>query len=71
VSPASGYASSSVRRSVTLGDDSRQNGAVEIRDIPAAGGSAGVAVVDALDEQTVDEHTRAHNQGQLGRMISV
>ncbi len=29
------------------------------QDIASAGGSAGVAVVDALDEQAVDEHVRA------------
>src|SRR2546428_6588095 len=29
------------------------------RDVTSAGGSADVAVVDALDEQAVDEHVRA------------
>jgi DNA-directed RNA polymerase sigma subunit (sigma70/sigma32) len=34
-------------------------------------GRRGLAVVDALDEQTIVEHTRAHDQGRLGRMIGV
>ncbi|WP_308201336.1 hypothetical protein [Carbonactinospora thermoautotrophica] len=47
------------RAKVFLAGRTRESLEAVAADITAAGGSAEVAVVDALDEQAVDEHARA------------